>query len=326
MTRPPPPRRGGRAPPALERHCHQRGRTGRCTAAWCRKIASPPPCGVDQPGGRQSPGRRRADLRGYRRRRRHVRAGADRRGACRRQLCQRAGLQRGQAAGAGAPPARAYRGQLSDPPRNCSRRFCALSPAAGTATSLWSKTGAVTACWAARWTTPRAKRSTRSPARWGVALPRRAQRLAGRPRAATRTPYKLPVPHVEGKYNVSFSGLKTAVVNEVHNAEQRGEACARPPIWPPASRSASRRSWPKSCWPPRPIPGAKTVCLAGGVAAQRPPAPACQRRRAEAGGARVFLPELKYCGDNAAMIAAQGYHEYKDGNLADLRLKRPADA
>ena len=37
-------------------------------------------------------------------------------------------------------------------------------------------------------------------------------------------------------------------------------------------------------------------------------------------GARVFLPELKYCGDNAAMIAAQGYHEYKDGNLADLRL------
>ena len=35
--------------------------------------------------------------------------------------------------------------------------------------------------------------------------------------------YRLPVPHVEGKYNVSFSGLKTAVVNEVHNAQQRGE-------------------------------------------------------------------------------------------------------
>ena len=35
--------------------------------------------------------------------------------------------------------------------------------------------------------------------------------------------YKLPTPHVEGKYNVSFSGLKTAVVNEVHNAQQRGE-------------------------------------------------------------------------------------------------------
>ena len=36
--------------------------------------------------------------------------------------------------------------------------------------------------------------------------------------------YKLPVPHVDGKYNVSFSGLKTAVINEVHNAEQKGQA------------------------------------------------------------------------------------------------------
>ncbi len=43
--------------------------------------------------------------------------------------------------------------------------------------------------------------------------------------AGTVTPrhYKLPVPHVEGKYNVSFSGLKTAVINEVHNAEQKGQ-------------------------------------------------------------------------------------------------------
>ena len=37
-------------------------------------------------------------------------------------------------------------------------------------------------------------------------------------------------------------------------------------------------------------------------------------------GARVYLPELKFCGDNGAMIAAQGYYEYQDGNLADLTL------
>ena len=37
-------------------------------------------------------------------------------------------------------------------------------------------------------------------------------------------------------------------------------------------------------------------------------------------GARVYLPELKYCGDNAAMIAAQGYYEYLDGNTAGLSL------
>ena len=34
----------------------------------------------------------------------------------------------------------------------------------------------------------------------------------------------------------------------------------------------------------------------------------------------IFLPELKHCGDNGAMIAAQGYHEYQDGNLADWTL------
>ena len=37
-------------------------------------------------------------------------------------------------------------------------------------------------------------------------------------------------------------------------------------------------------------------------------------------GAKVYLPELKYCGDNGAMIAAQGYYEFKDGNIADLTL------
>ena len=97
--------------------------------------------------------------------------------------------------------------------------------------------------------------------------------------------YKLPTPHVEGKYNVSFSGLKTAVVNEVHNAQQRGEE----------------------------------VRVAGGVAANG-------RLRqlvndgAQKLGAKVYLPELKYCGDNGAMIAAQGYYEFKDGNIADLTL------
>ncbi len=37
-------------------------------------------------------------------------------------------------------------------------------------------------------------------------------------------------------------------------------------------------------------------------------------------GAKVYLPEVKYCGDNGAMIAAQGYYEFKDGNIADLTL------
>ena len=130
--------------------------------------------------------------------------------------------------------------------------------------------------------------------------------------------YKLPVPHVEGKYNVSFSGLKTAVVNEVHNAEQRGEA-VRVPDMAASFQERIAQILAKKLLTAAADTGAKTVCLAGGVAANG-------RLRqlvndgAQKLGARVFLPELKYCGDNAAMIAAQGYHEYKDGNLAGLRL------
>ena len=130
--------------------------------------------------------------------------------------------------------------------------------------------------------------------------------------------YKLPVPHVEGKYNVSFSGLKTAVINEVHNAEQRGEAVSV------ADMAASFQEriaqiLSKKLLSAAADTGAKTVCLAGGVAANG-------RLRqlvndgAQKFGAKVLLPALKYCGDNAAMIAAQGYYEYRDGNLADLSL------
>ena len=65
--------------------------------------------------------------------------------------------------------------------------------------------------------------------------------------------------------------------------------------------------------------GARQGCLAGGVAANG-------RLRqlvndgAQKLGAKVYLPELKFCGDNGAMIAAQGYYEFKDGNIADLTL------
>ena len=93
--------------------------------------------------------------------------------------------------------------------------------------------------------------------------------------------YKLPVPHVEGKYNVSFSGLKTAVINEVHNAEQRGEAVSVAGY----GRELSGAD--------RPDPCKKAAFGRGGYRRQnrlpgrrrggeRPAAPAGQRRGAEA--------------------------------------------
>ena len=135
----------------------------------------------------------------------------------------------------------------------------------------------------------------------------------GNPRA-----YHLPTPHVEGKYNVSFSGLKTAVINEVHNAEQRGETIN---VSDMAASFQERiaQILAKKLLAAAADTGAKVVCLVGGVAAN-----GRLRQLVNDGvqklGAKVYLPELKYCGDNGAMIAAQGYYEYLDGNIADLTL------
>lgn len=130
--------------------------------------------------------------------------------------------------------------------------------------------------------------------------------------------YRLPVPHVQGKYNVSFSGLKTAVVNEVHNAQQRGETISVPDM-AASFQERIAQILAKKLLAAAADTGAKTVCLAGGVAAN-----GRLRQLVNDGvqklGAKVYLPELKYCGDNGAMIAAQGYYEYRDGNLADLTL------
>ena len=137
-------------------------------------------------------------------------------------------------------------------------------------------------------------------------------------RAGDPHAYKLPVPHVEGRYNVSFSGLKTAVVNEVHNARQKG-GDVNVADMAASFQERIAQILAKKLLSAAADTGAKTVCLAGGVAANG-------RLRqlvndgAQKLGARVLLPELKYFGDNAAMIAAQGYYEYRDGNLADLTL------
>ena len=131
--------------------------------------------------------------------------------------------------------------------------------------------------------------------------------------------YRLPRPRVEGsELDFSFSGLKTAVINLAHNAEQKGQAVNV------ADMAASFQEridqiLAKKLLAAAADTNARQVVLAGGVAANG-------RLRqlvndgAQKLGAKIFLPELKYCGDNGAMIAAQGYYEFQDGNLADWSL------
>ena len=117
---------------------------------------------------------------------------------------------------------------------------------------------------------------------------------------------------------MSFSGLKTAVMNTVHNAQQKGEAVNVADMAASFQYRITDILADKLLTAARDT-GAKRICIAGGVAANR-----TLRASLETGakrlGAQLYLPELSLCGDNAAMIAAQGYYEYAAGHLADLSL------
>lgn len=135
--------------------------------------------------------------------------------------------------------------------------------------------------------------------------------------------YKFPVPKVsDSKYDFSFSGLKTFAVNLVHNASQKGET-VKPEDLGASFIKAVTDLLVSHTMEAAKDTGAKTLVLAGGVSAnsrlRRVMKEECDKR-----DIKLFMPELKYCGDNAAMIASQGYYEYLDGKRADLTLNAVA--
>ena len=122
----------------------------------------------------------------------------------------------------------------------------------------------------------------------------------------------------ENPYDMSFSGLKTATLNLIHHAQQVGEEVDIPSLCASFTAAVSDTLVPRVEMAIRQT-GRTKVAVAGGVAAN-------SRVRkdiltaAERLGAEVYLPPLKLCGDNAAMIGAQGYYEYIAGNTADMSL------
>ena len=146
----------------------------------------------------------------------------------------------------------------------------------------------------------------------GAALDKAAQQ-------GDETKYALPVAKPgENPYNMSFSGLKTATLNLIHHADQVGEELDVPSLCAAFTAAVSETLVPRVV---RAIQetGYKKVAVAGGVAANS------RIRRdilaaAEQLGATVYMPPLKLCGDNGAMIGAQAYYEYLAGNVADMSL------
>ncbi|MBR2278166.1 MAG: tRNA (adenosine(37)-N6)-threonylcarbamoyltransferase complex transferase subunit TsaD [Eubacterium sp.] len=131
--------------------------------------------------------------------------------------------------------------------------------------------------------------------------------------------FAFPVPKVStSPYDYSFSGLKTVVINIVHRAEQKGETINT------ADLAASFQNAVVGCLLTNLEKAAvdfdfSKIVIAGGVSAN-------SKLRAEAAamckkhGWELNIPQLKYCGDNAAMIASQGYFEYLAGVRADESL------
>lgn len=117
---------------------------------------------------------------------------------------------------------------------------------------------------------------------------------------------------------MSFSGLKTAVINLVHNAEQKGEDVNHPDLAASFTRAVSDAIVPR-VFKAAQMGGRTRVAVAGGVAANSH-LRAELEKAAKACACQLYLPPLKLCGDNAAMIACQGYYEYKAGTIATTEL------
>ena len=136
------------------------------------------------------------------------------------------------------------------------------------------------------------------------------------------TAFAMPRPKVDGSpYDFSFSGLKTAVINLIHNMKQKGEDI------PVADICASYRKAVVGCLADNFMKAAEdlgcdTLVVAGGVSANR-----LLRRELEQrckGRYALYMPELSLCGDNGAMVGAQAYYEYLAGHTAASDLNAVA--
>ena len=131
--------------------------------------------------------------------------------------------------------------------------------------------------------------------------------------------YTFPKPNVDGSvFDFSFSGMKTSVINLIHNKEQKNEEIDVENIGASYMYSVVKVLCVKSELAIEEFRPQRFV-IAGGVSAnsvlRREMAALCKRHKVE-----LYVPELKYCGDNAAMVGAQGYFEYRNGAKADINL------
>ncbi len=131
--------------------------------------------------------------------------------------------------------------------------------------------------------------------------------------------FRLPNPKVAGsEFDFSFSGLKTAVINMLHNAKQKGETLDRNDLAASLQYNIANILTEKTIRAAKAL-GYKKVALAGGVSAntgvRAALAEACEKN-----GFEFYMPKKNLCGDNGAMIACQGSYNFLAGITADESL------
>lgn len=135
--------------------------------------------------------------------------------------------------------------------------------------------------------------------------------------------FNLPHPAVAGnEFDFSFSGLKTSVINMLHHAEQKGESIGKNDLCASVQATISDIITAKTMAAAEAL-GYKKIALAGGVSANTGVRAALQKACADR-NYDFYMPELRLCGDNGAMIACQGSYNFLAGIRADESLNAVA--
>lgn len=130
--------------------------------------------------------------------------------------------------------------------------------------------------------------------------------------------YDLPYPLDDDTYDFSFSGIKSAVINLVHNEEQRGNSIQAQDL------AATFQDRVVTILTKKTIKaaleyGVKQILISGGVAASKGLRESL-KEKCDSNNIKLVVPPIKYCTDNAAMIASAGYYAYKKNKTCGLDI------